>query len=91
MVSTPFSSSRLPCPILTCCIRLLFLGQGNGGGGGAAAGKGKGAGGSMKVSAWKGVGGDDHVAGERKKLMLAGRILHGFHPPQKVASAVSDQ
>lgn len=49
-----------------CCNRSLFLGQGNGGGGSAAAGKGKGGAGSVKVSAWKGVGGDDHVAGEKQ-------------------------
>ena len=43
-------------------------GKGGGGGGGAGGGKGKGAAsvaaGSVDVSAWKGLGGDDHVAGE---------------------------
>lgn len=58
----------ISCLIPTLCNRWFFLGQGNGGGGsgGAAAGKGKGGAGSVKVSAWKGVGGDDHVAGEKQ-------------------------
>lgn len=46
------------------CVGIAKGGSGTGGGGG---GKGKGAApvGNVNVSAWKGLGGDDHVAGKR--------------------------
>eukprot|EP00903_Cladosiphon_okamuranus_P014428 g13389.t1 len=50
---------------------------GKGGGGSAAAGKGKGAAGNVRVSAWKGVGGDDHVPGVREWQTL----IAGNEPP----------
>lgn len=55
-------------------ITRFFEGQEKGGGGVA---NGKAAAGSVKVAAWKGVGGDDHVPGEDGQSRGNSSWFHG--------------